>query len=489
MSEGSSQPFSEELEPEGSGLGRSPLKQRIVRSLLWLGVGYGVSDIPKLGAGFLLGQFFGGQLFTNPKQIAIWAPIAFLIVLTVLNPSFLLTRLANPEAFGLMAIANIAVSGTELLLAISIGFCVIQSDREDEAFLNTAWLTQIGLSGLISLGCCLLAYPASLLYKEPTLFPLLLLTALSPLISGLASTKIATAERQLTIGRLTLMNVAVSLLGGWITVGLTYLLQSVWGLAIGAIASSLIRTALSHLFLQGKRNQFQWEMAAFWEVWRFTRWILGVAVLGFLGAPISIVIAQKFLSVSDLGLRAVTLPFATAGLLVASRLGRSILLPVYAEVRRDQPSSFYGALRTGRLSVIGLVWAIALLLSFFGKTAIDLFYGDGYAKAGSMLQILAVGTLVKIIANSYDEALYARGETGVLFGFTAIATLLELSGIAIGGQLAGVRGLLIGSILGYWLIYLIKAAYFARRSLWQREIDLPFLGVATLVAAIVFAIS
>ena len=67
-----------------------------------------------------------------------------------LGANILLTRLLLREAFGLMAIVYVLMTGFLLFSDIGLGPNVTQSKRgEDPDFLNTAWVLQILRGGLI----------------------------------------------------------------------------------------------------------------------------------------------------------------------------------------------------------------------------------------------------------------------------------------------------------------------------------------------------
>src|SRR5712675_1262901 len=81
--------------------------------------------------------------------------------------NLVLTRLLFPEAFGLMALANVILLGLGMFSDLGIKPSIVQHEQGDsEKFLNTAWTIQI-LRGLsVWLAACVLAYPASLIYHD-----------------------------------------------------------------------------------------------------------------------------------------------------------------------------------------------------------------------------------------------------------------------------------------------------------------------------------
>ena len=125
------------------------LLARAIRSSAWTIFGYGTSQAVRLGANLIL------------------------------------TRLLFPEAFGLMALIGVIITGLALFSDFGIGPSIMQNKRGDEpAFLNTAWTIQILRGAVLYLGCCALAWPAAVFYGEPTLAHFLSIASLSLLIGG-----------------------------------------------------------------------------------------------------------------------------------------------------------------------------------------------------------------------------------------------------------------------------------------------------------------
>ena len=70
-----------------------------------------------------------------------------------LGSNLILTRILFPEAFGLMALVQVVLAGTEMFSDFGIRGSIVQSSRgDDPVFLNTAWTVQIGRGVLLGLG-------------------------------------------------------------------------------------------------------------------------------------------------------------------------------------------------------------------------------------------------------------------------------------------------------------------------------------------------
>jgi len=196
--------------------------------------------------------------------------------------NLLLTRLLVPEAFGLMALVHTFILGLAMFSDIGVGPCIIQSEKGGQPqFLNTAWTMQV-IRGAM-LWCCtvLLAFPLAKLYDQPALVQLLPFVGLSVFIGGFVSTKEAEANRRVALRSIVLMQ-TFSALGGMLSmVYLTYCWRSVWGLAVGGLVGPLITVILSHTFIKGTANRFQWDGESAKAIYHFGRWIFLSTILTF----------------------------------------------------------------------------------------------------------------------------------------------------------------------------------------------------------------
>ena len=118
--------------------------------------------------------------------------------------NLILTRILFPEAFGMMALITVFSGALEMFSDTGINASIIQSKRGHERiYLNTAWTIQILRGILLYMAALFFGVPAAEFYGEPMLAQLLPVATLSMVISGFGSTKEATANKKILLGRIT----------------------------------------------------------------------------------------------------------------------------------------------------------------------------------------------------------------------------------------------------------------------------------------------
>jgi O-antigen/teichoic acid export membrane protein len=164
-----------------------------------------------------------------------------------------------------------------------------------------------------------------------------------------------------------------------------------------------------------------------------------------------------------------------------------VLFPSYAELVRDRPERLYPVLRQTRLVLNSLNLAVALFFVFFGEPLIHLMYDKRYADAGWMLQILALGSLVVTPGATYTNVAMAQGKTAILTGLMAIQVVLQFTTMFVGYYLGGEYGVIVGIAAMGWFLYPFQAICYAKLSIWQPEVDLPVLAIASGLAFMVLS--
>jgi O-antigen/teichoic acid export membrane protein len=355
-----------------------------------------------------------------------WAIVNYVVGYSIrLGSNLILWRLLYPDAFGLMAIVNVFIQGLSMFSDIGIGQSVVQHARgEDPTFLNTVWTLQVVRGLFICFLACLAAIPVARFYHQPLLAHLVPVVAIGCGLSAFNSTNLFTASRRLTIGRLTLVDIASQ--GGSLVVMViwSYLTHSVWGLAVGSVVSPAIRLYLSFTVLPGVKNRFCWDRTTVVAVSHFGRWIFFSTMLAFLASYSDRLIFGKLVSIERLGVYSIALVWATFPAYIISHLVNTVLFPLFSRVNEQGGSmpDMFRKFRGPLLFAAG--WLFACLLAG-GSTLVRFLYDQRAAEAGMIVQILAVGCWFSTLDSMNGSVLLALGKPQPML-FSQIGKLLGM---------------------------------------------------------------
>ena len=395
-----------------------------------------------------------------------------------------LTRLLFPQAFGLMALANVILVGLAMFSDIGIKPSIVQNERgEEEPFLNTAWTIQIIRGFALWAGACLLAYPASLLYREATLFPLICLMGVTAAISGFSTTALAVRERRLNIAALTIVQTIGQLVSLAITVLLAWWFRSVWALAFGAIVGSVVSLIIGYVLIPSHRHHIHLESRALSSLISFGRWIFLGTIVTYLAGNGIRAIQGIFLPIEILGILSIAQNLAWMPGDFISRLVSTIGFPALSEVRTRR-GDFSRALNRIRFTTLGLVLPAFILLALIAGPLVHFLYDQRYASADRYLAILAISGALAVIPMGYSSAFLAQGDSRLHFFLLSALMAFRVIGLVVGFEAGGVYGMLIGDTIGITLLYPVVAIQAARRGIASFKIDLACFLFVTVGAAV-----
>ena len=433
--------------PGGAGAASS-LTRLAVRASVWTALGYGTSQALRLGSNLLL------------------------------------TRILFPEAFGLMALVNVFMQGLQMFSDLGIGPSIIQNRRgDDPAFLNTAWTIQVIRGGMLWICACAIAWPVAAIYGEPMLVQLIPVAGITALIAGFNSTALFTLNRRLALGKLTLIDLCSQVLSVTVMVVCALLTRSVWALLAAGLVGSLVKMTLSHVLFRQARNRFRWEDEASRSLIRFGRWIFIASALTFIAYQGDRLVMGGLFTMTELGVYTVALVISQAGLDLMQQVTGMILFPLYARVANEAYDTLPRKMLRARVALMAAMLPIFCILAVWGKEIVGLLYDPRYQAAGWILQLLAAGAIARAITLTASPAILACGDSFRHMLLMGSRSAILIAGMAIGGWLGGMRGLVIGVAATDVFNYPVLAWATRRYGVWMPGVDAAAAGCAVAFVA------
>lgn len=319
-----------------------------------------------------------------------------------LASNLIMTRILVPEMFGIMALANAFVFGLELVSDLGIHQNIIQSKRGNESrFLNTAWVVNIA-RGFIIAGIALgfiysvhflgflTLLPDDSVFTDPQLIPVLAVISLTPIISGIQSTKLSVENRNLAFGHIIKITLISQLIAIFAMVCWAMFDRSIWALVCGTLTNALVMTVLSHTSLPGQNNRFEWDQTAFRELFTFGKWVFLSSAFGFLLEHGEKFILGGLVDAKTLGLYSIAALLALAAALVTQKFTEMVGLPAVSEIYREDPARFKKIYYNLRLPIDGLILLAVGFIFITGSLIVEILYDPRYIEAGYMLEIIVV---------------------------------------------------------------------------------------------------
>lgn len=397
--------------------------------------------------------------------------------------SLILTRLLAPEAFGLMAVVTIFLSALQMLSDLGTSAAVIQSKRDDDRFVNTAWTLQ-ALRGVVLWGVsCAIAYPVSMAYGEPAFVALIPFVGLNAIIDGLKSTRVVIAKRKLDLKHVVVMQLCTQTFAAVATLVIAWkIFDSVWALAIGSVLGTLAATAWSHTLIPGMRNRFAWDVDAIKAQVRFGMWVFFGTVVTFFAAQTDKLIFSFLVPLSTMGVFWIGVQLGSISRNLAQRLGGFVGFPALSELYRREPEQFNAKLLRVRRAMVLPLTAMNLLALALGPAFVVLVLPVQYTLAGFVVQVLAASSLAGMVVTTYGPAYLAIGKPKLNFLSVVGQFVASTSCILIGYALGGEDGFFLGMAATAYVRYAYESWLASKAGFWQPRFDFKVLLLATALA-------
>lgn len=402
-----------------------------------------------------------------------------------LASNLVLTRLLFPEAFGLMALVMVVLTGLVMLSDAGISQSILRHERGDEPeFLNTVWSIQVFRGVTLWVVSIVIAYPVAWFYEEPLLAQLLPVMGLTLLISGFTPTRFESHHRHLRSFRVTMLDLIVQALTIAVIVLLAWQLRSIWALVLGNIIGAIIRLAILHFYLEGHVDRLRPNRPDARDIMGFGKWIVPSSISGFFVNQGDKAILGAYLSIGALGIYSIGYFMGSFPAHLNAAVQSKVLIPLY---RQSNPSENQQNARVVRrvrflLSFAGLT--LFCVFAFGGTLLIDFLYDPRYASAGVIVVLIACAQMMGLASSVYDQAALAYGDSRGFFWVMSARALVQTTLLWAGAEAYGIGGAIIGQALALLLTHLGSVVLARKHKCWDAMHDAAVFACAFLVSAV-----
>jgi O-antigen/teichoic acid export membrane protein len=383
--------------PGNRTLGASARSLLAIRGSAWTMAGYG-----------------GGQLLRLSTQLV------------------LARMLLGPNAFGLVALVSVFLSGLELLSDLGVGTDVIQHPRgDDPVFMNTAFLIQAGRGLILWAIAAALAYPFASFYHQPLVRSMILVAALSVGLRGFASSSIWTMTRHVQIAKLTALSLSGDFVGFVVSVVWAIVSPTAWALVVGRVASSAVYVIGSHLVSEHPVS-WDWDSRAAKDVFAFGTGMFLSSATYFLAGEAERLAIGKFITLAELGCFSLALALSWGPSRALQQVISQVFFPLIARAAREDRSAATRDYRKVRVLLLAISSVLGCGFILFGPFVVHLLLGPKYADAGWMLQLLGFRAALELFSSTTTAMLFAVGVSS----YSAFGNMAKLVFLSVGLTIA-----------------------------------------------------
>ncbi|MDV7141181.1 oligosaccharide flippase family protein [Tropicimonas sp. TH_r6] len=438
---------------------------------------------------WLTRKLIGSDIAARTRRGSLWTALDFGgNQILRLASNLLLTRLLFPEAFGLMAIVQVFLTGLQMFSDAGIQSAIVQNKRgDDPAFLDTAWSIQILRGALLWAVTFLIAGPVALLYQAPVLAEMLPWMGLSLFLHGFTPTAVHSAGRHLQLGRLTAINLGTFTLQIITACLLAWLLQSVWALVIAANLRALAGLVAHWRLLPEAQNRFRIETEALASLFHFGKYIFLSTAAGFVVSQSDRAILGLHIPMAELGIYNIGFFMAMMPRNFASSLQTKVIFPLYRLQPINESAANRARIFHARRRLAAAMIAAALMLAALGPWLVDLLYDPRYRSAGPMITLFSLSLIPLITLTTAGPMLLAMGDSRRVLVSQLLTAALQTGLLVLGIRHFGVAGAILAPGLACLLAAPLRVAYARRYKAWDPLQDLGMTTFGLLVAGAICA--
>jgi len=387
------------------------------------------------------------KIMNKPVSWAIFSKIAESLIR--FSSNLILTKILVPEAFGLMATAQVILSLIDLFTDLGIRTSLIQNQNGDKKeFLNTAWSISI-YRGLIIFGILFLAAPfLSDFYNEPRLTMVIRILSISILVQAFSNPALALLFRKLETLKQFYWEIGSQFVGFILTTVIAFLFPSVWAMISGYILTNIIRLILSY-WLIPYFPKLEITPEAKKELISFGKHILINTLATWLFFNIDKLLISKLFGVKVMGSYIIGLNIALIIEQMVIQLFYKIMFPTFSrlinspEILKEKLFNYSNIMT----SVTSVVLAILYISS---GSVVQFLYGKSFALAALIIGWLSIRSVFHLQFGIYSSYLISVGKPV----FVSISTT---GGLAVFGCLFLIYGADVS--LNHFLIILIISSF------------------------------
>ena len=417
-----------------------------------------------------------------------------------LGSNLLMTRLLNPDAFGLLAVVIVLMVGLNLFSDFGLNQSIVRSQRgEEPEFYNTVWTVQI-IQGVVifitAIAISVGIYYAKeiglsrtrTVYADPQLPWIISVYSFCAVMQGFASTKVSLLRRHLKLKKIAQLELTNQLIALIVMIPLAYYTRSVWALVFGGLASGFSGMVLSHVMLEGENNKIRWNKEVLSEIFGYGRWIFLGSIIGFMVLSGDRILLSMLLDGKVLGIYMVAFLLSNAVQNLFQLFAANVIFSALSEVIRDRPGDFGAVVdKFQRMSDLMLLTTCGFLITA-SATIVEFLYDSRYHEAGFMLSIIAFG----MIGSRYhfiDQCYASVGRPELISVSNLIRLISLIACVNLGFFLHGTVGALFGIAVSQFSTWPMSMYFRVNRGLtsWRTELLLLPEIMAGVGAGLLFA--
>lgn len=355
---------------------------------------------------------------------------SFSMIVQIIKLS-ILTYLLDKSDFGLIAIAMMVISFTDIFSELGLTVAVIhKQDITNDQYSSIYWMNIIS-SILVFTLLWLISPLVSKFYSEPLLTKIIPLLGIQILLNGFGKMFQTIKTKNMEFGFLSKVRMLSVFAGFVATIIMAYYKMGVYSLVYGQLIQVLVNQGIFALSgLSTTKIRFHFRLSEIIDFIKIGSYQLGAQILDFLSSKIDVILIGRFFGMDELGIYNIAKDLMLKPYQVISSLVNSVASSAFSKIQNNIIAIKENYKKI--VKVISLICIVIYAIMFvFADTITEILYAPEFSEVATFLRILVFIGIICSINGQASILQVALGRTDIGFKWTLIRVVSYLSVILV----------------------------------------------------------
>ena len=357
-----------------------------------------------------------------------------------------LARILEPSAFGLFAMAFVAIDGLGMFKTFGLDAGIVQKKDSPESAQHTAFFLIQGMGVALFLLCFAFAPFAGYFFKNQEVGSILRALGVIFIMTGFGRIPAAILTKHMRFRLMSIIELVGSTVNCFFAIIFALVSPTVWSLVWAYLIKQVTMTGLTWYF-SGYRMKWQFDSRIAKELFHFGKYMIGISLLWYVGSNAGNTIVGKILGATALGYFALASNIGNFINTNFTYIVSRIMFPAYAAIQDESEAIKRAYLKTVKyISMFSIPFSVTLIC--LGKEIMLTLYGPKWLPAVPLVQLFGVIQMIVPIVICSGSLFRGCGKPGWEFNMTLwrllvgipIGIFFTLKWGLIGAVVAGIVG-------------------------------------------------
>lgn len=402
-----------------------------------------------------------------------------------------LTRLLDKSDFGLIAIAMMIISFTEIFSEVGLTVGIIHKQDITQKQYSSLYWFNVFASIMVFCALCLLTPFFATFYSEPLLNTIIPILGVHILLNGFGKMFQTIKTKQMEFAFISKVGMLVTTVSFIITALLAYLGLGIYSLVYGTIISVAINQLCFVIAGIGREKiLLHFNYSEIRDFMKIGIYQLSAFILDFISNKLDVFLIGKFFGMEDLGVYNIAKDLVQKLYGVIKGLVSSVATSSFALIQNDKMKVKRALLYTIKVVSFASIPFYVMLFAF-ADTIVSILYSSEFGYVAVFVRILAFIGIENSISGMASGLVVAYGRTDIGLKWTVLRVVMSASAICIASIWtieAVAYGQLIIAIASLYLYWLIAVKPLCPVSFMEYVRDSSRSFVASLIFAVPFIV-